>query len=146
MKEHDLLRAALGYAAQGLHVIPLKPRDKVPLTAHGGKDATTDPAQIRAWWTQWPDANIGIATGKVSGFWVLDLDGAYPDTWPPLGIEPTVKTARGVHYYFRCPEGTEIKNRAKIGGEQIDVRGDGGYVIAPPSIHPSGVRYEFILS
>ena len=82
--DNEFLNAALGYAAQGLYVFPIKPRGKTPLTNHGFKDASTDPEQIRAWWTRWPDANIGITTGKASGFWVLDLDGEYPADWPPI--------------------------------------------------------------
>src|SRR5262249_49968906 len=70
----ELLPAALGYAGRGWPVLPLKPSRKDPLTPHGVRDATTDPAQIRQWWTKWPDANVGIATGKHSGLVVLDVD------------------------------------------------------------------------
>ncbi len=138
------MNAALGYAAQGFYVFPIVSKGKKPLTTYGFSEASIDPAHIKAWWAQWPNANIGIATGKASGFWVLDIDGEYPSDWPPLEIKPTVRTARGVHFYFKYPDGQEIKCKIKMHGKDVDVRGDGGYVIAPPSIHPSGVRYEFI--
>src|SRR6516165_4849410 len=69
-----LLDAALNYAKLGWKVFPLVPGQKRPLTMHGSKDATSNPDQIRAWWTQNPDANIGVATGSVSGIVVLDVD------------------------------------------------------------------------
>ncbi len=61
------LAAALGYTRRGWRVFPCKPGGKTPLTPHGFQDATTDEATIRGWWEQWPDANIAIATGSVSG-------------------------------------------------------------------------------
>jgi hypothetical protein len=97
------------------------------------------------WWRKWPDANIGIPTGATNGFWVLDVDSEYPADWPPIGVKPTVKTARGVHFYFTYPEDQTIKNLTKIKGRDVDVRGEGGYVVAPPSIHPTGALYEFVL-
>ena len=137
------LSHALGYAGQGLHVFPLKPRSKAPLTKSGFKDASADKEKILHWWTQYPEANIGLATGSISGFWVLDVDGTYPPEFPSLP-KPTVKTMKGYHYYFRCPDATLIKNRTKLFGAAVDVRGDGGYIVAPPSIHPDGGVYEFV--
>src|ERR1700757_5358679 len=69
-----LLDAALGYAARGWAVFPTAPGAKRPLTAHGVKDATTDPVAILAWWSKWPDANVGIATGAASNLVVFDVD------------------------------------------------------------------------
>ena len=77
----DFLAAALEYAALGLRVFPCLPRDKRPAVAHGFKEATTDADQIRAWWTRWPDANIGIATGD-GLLWRMD--------GKPLGRGPRV--------------------------------------------------------
>jgi hypothetical protein len=142
--DNEFLNAALGYAAQGLYVFPIKPRGKTPLTNHGFKDASTDPEQVRAWWTQWPDANIGIATGKKSGLFVIDVDGDIPSDSIPLPDKPTVITAKGHHYYFEYLEGQDIRSRTKINGLPVDVRGEGGYIVAPPSIHPEGGRYEFV--
>ena len=148
----ELVQAALKLAAHGYAVFPCAPRGKQPITANGCKDATRDPEQIRAWWQRTPAANIGIATGKPSGIVVLDVDededkgisggeslklwegefGALPDTWQIL------TGGGGTHYLFRTDR--EVRNRAGM-LEGVDVRGDGGYIIAPPSIHPSGRAY-----
>jgi len=72
--ETSLLAAALEYAKHNVPVFPCKPRGKEPLTPHGFKDATTDPSRIREYWGRWPDANIGIPTGPVSGLFVVDCD------------------------------------------------------------------------
>ena len=147
--------AAIEYAKKGFAVFPLKYRDKVPLTRNGCKDATTDAAQIKAWWQKYPNANIGLATGSVSqNVFVIDLDidedrgidgyhsledwqrehGDFPETW-------TAITGRGgYHLYYRG--NGKIKNRAGI-IDGVDIRGNGGYVIAPPSIHKNGRRYEW---
>ena len=68
------LDAALDYARKGIPIFPANPLDKKPLTANGFKDATTDEAQIRAWWLKWPNAMLAAPTGSTSGFWVVDLD------------------------------------------------------------------------
>ena len=71
---NTLLNHALKYAAMGWHIHPLVPRQKVPITTHGVKDATTDEKQIRAWWKKWPDANIAVACGEKSRIYVVDVD------------------------------------------------------------------------
>jgi hypothetical protein len=161
----QLLRAALEYAEQGYQVIPLhtptgescscrKPDcesvGKHPRTAHGLKDASSDPAKIRQWWERWPDANVGIATGPESGIFILDVDGAQgeaslsdlakrgfilPDTY-------SVKTGRGSHLYFLWEEDADIRNSQSKLAPGLDIRGAGGYVAAPPSMHKSGRHYE----
>lgn len=156
MSEHpSMYDAAIEYAKKGFAVFPLKYRDKVPLTRNGCKDATTDAAQIKAWWQKYPNANIGLATGSVSqNVFVIDLDidedcgidgyhsledwqrehGDFPETW-------TAITGRGgYHLYYRG--NGKIKNRAGI-IDGVDIRGNGGYVVAPPSIHKNGRRYEW---
>ncbi len=147
---------ALSYARMGLAVFPIKPKSKHPLTAHGFNDASKDTQTIERWWDRWPSANIGIATGQVSGgLVVIDLDvdedrgidgrvtlrewearnGRLPgDTW--LAI-----TGRGGYHYFYKTKDL-VKNRAGL-YEGIDIRGDGGYIVAPPSIHPNGHCYEW---
>lgn len=144
--ENQFLSAALGYAAQGFYVLPLKPKSKIPLTPKGFKDASNDPEQIKQWWTRWPDANIGIATGEISGVIVIDLDDGrdLPEGWPVIDCECVVKTVKGYHLYFKYPDGHDIRSRSKIDGHDVDVRGNGGYIVAPPSIHPDGGRYEFV--
>jgi len=137
-----LLVAALQYAAHGWPIFPCRPRGKEPLTAHGFHDATTDLDQIAAWWAETPDANIGLATGAVSGVDVIDLDA--PDALPSelvhlVGRTPTVRTARGQHLF--CAHRDGVRCRTAV-WPHVDVRGDGGYVILPPSTHPSGAGYE----
>lgn len=151
----DLLHAALDYAFRDWPVLPCEPGGKRPLgrfVSHGVKDATTDIATIRQWWGIVPDANIGLATGFE--FDVLDVDDdagreALDYAMPmavrpeddPFIIGPTVATTRGVHVYMQM---TGFGNRAGL-LEHVDFRGRGGYVIAPPSVHPSGVLYTWML-
>lgn len=151
MNAPTLPQAALDYARRGWAVFPLKPRDKTPLTAHGVKDASADPARVKRWWTETPEANIGLACGP-SGLVVVDLD-VKPDadgrqTWASMGFHVTTATANtgggGVHLLFSAPTTSgSIGNSAGRLGPGVDVRANGGYIVAPPSIHPSGRRYEW---
>src|SRR6185369_7491526 len=108
-------------------------------------EATHDLAKVRAWWRRTPQANIGIATGEISGFWVLDVDGegaeaalaALEAQHGALPVTVQQVTGRGRHICFAWdPAGPEMRNRSKVGGADIDVRGNGGYIVAPPSVHP----------
>ena len=128
---------------------------KHPMTPRGLHDATLDESAIKRLWDENPNANVGIRTGAISGLWVLDCDG-------PEGIEaiealerehgplPATAVARtgggGRHYFFQLPTDCRIANTTKVGGLSIDVRGDGGYVVAPPSMHRSGAAYEWLVS
>lgn len=142
-----MLDHALAYVARGWAVFPLKPLAKVPLTKRGFKDASKEPATVRAWWAKWPNANIGIATGSVSGLVVLDVDtkGAVNGfdalkAFPALPETMQVDTpSGGRHYYFSLPDGLIVRNSAGKLGPGLDVRGEGGYVAAPPSATPAGV-------
>jgi len=133
------MRKALEYAVGGWPVFPCAPGGKEPLTKHGHLDATTDRSRITAWWNRWPHANIGIPTGKHSGILALDVD-------QPTGLDvlraehgqlPATRThstgSGGMHYLFAYPAGVEIRNSAGKLAEGLDVRGEGGYIIAPPS-------------
>ena len=140
--------AAQRYAALPWRVFPCK-RDKSPLTRHGFHDATTDSYQIEAWWTEHPEASIGVACDK-SGFFVLDVDPRHAgdaelaelfDTHGPL--PRTVESAtggNGQHFFFKLPEGCTLKGKL---GQGLDVKGN-GYVILPPSSHPSGGTYRWV--
>lgn len=134
--------AALHYATLGWCVFPCS--GKEPLTAHGVKDASSDEATIRAWWSRWPDANVAVACGA-SGLVVVDIDdGAVGEAeLAKLGELPETLTAEtgsgGRHLYFRRPDGEKWGNTSRR-VPHLDTRGDGGYVIAPPSIHPETRR------
>jgi hypothetical protein len=144
-----LHRAALGLAKRGLPVFPCKPRAKVPATRRGLFEATTDLAIIDSWWRRCPEQNIGLATGGRARLAVIDIDG---DSGEATVVElerahgklpSTVQviTGKGRHLYFRAA-GKFPSTVARL-GKGIDTRGEGGYVIAAPSVHPSGKRYEW---
>src|SRR4051794_22242650 len=148
--------AALKIAGKGKPVFPCKP-DKAPyyeknVLEHGCLDATTDPRKITAWWNKWPDANIGIPTGKASGLLIVDLDTYKPgamtvaefeEKYGSISHTATVRTGSGgLQYYFLYPEGGKIPNSAGTLGSHMDVRGEGGYTLAPPSVTTG--RYEWI--
>lgn len=151
--ENPLVVAAIGYAKRGWHVLPCKARDKQPATPHGYKDATDARGSLVRCWKQAPRANVGIATGKVSGIVVLDVDprnggvnslSELERQHGPLPKTATVDTGGdGQHYYFALPPGAQAEGFVLAKG--LDVKGDGGYVIAPPSIHPSGSPYKWRL-
>lgn len=151
----DTLTQVLTYEKMGLSIIPLRPKDKhpngdlLPTNTLGRPEwksfqtTRADSDQILSWWVDEPAGNIGIVTGSVSGAVVLDIDsdegqknvderGGIPNT-------PLASTANGLHIYLAHP-GFEVANFArKLPG--LDFRGDGGYVVAPPSVHPSGKSY-----
>jgi hypothetical protein len=140
------LEAALEYYEMGLSVIPLK-KDKRPLISwlpYQQKRASTD--EIREWWNKYPQANVGIVTGAISDIIVLDCDSQEAiDSFRSRykGLTPVAKTPRGMHFYFKYEEG--IRNTVKIGNLDMDLRGEGGYVVAPPSINGDGKKYTWHL-
>lgn len=155
--ENRMMQAALGYASDaGWPVFPCRPSNKGPLTPNGFKDATTDEEQIREWWTQWPDAMIGVPMGPKTGVFVIDLDvrddgrdgrrelERLEGEYSPLPKCPEVVTpSGGVHLYFAFDHdrpATTSRGRLPVG---VDVRGYGGYVIVPPSARPDGERYAW---
>ena len=143
--------AALDLASRGLAVLPCQPRGKEPACSNGLLSATTDVARIARWWESIPDLNIGIATGAVSGVFVLDIDGAEGEQSLreleqckgslPRTVEAV--TGKGRHCYFCIGEHGPVRNSVSQLAPGLDVRGDGGYVIAPPSTHPSGREYAW---
>jgi hypothetical protein len=139
-----MLATALKLAERGLAVFPCHPQDKRPACKHGCLDATVDADTIRLCWQAEPAFNIGVATGAVSKIFVVDVDGDDAALRQLGDLPPTVSvtTARGKHYYFKYPNVTVRNSAGKI-APGIDVRGDGGYVLAPPSVHPTGARYRW---
>lgn len=148
-------QAAVEYINMGLAVFPVVYKGKTPLTKNGCKDATTDAAVVKGWWQKWPNANIGIATGaKSNGLLVIDLDvddNRGIDGYQTLRdwekkhghLPETIQSITGGGGYHLLYRGAQrVGNRAKV-LEGIDVRGEGGYIIAPPSIHPNGMSYEW---
>ena len=168
-KPPTLLEAALAYARRGWPVFPLHHPDahrgcscvdaqacrspgKHPRTRKGLKDATTDERQIRHWWERYPLANVGLAMGRKSGLVAIDVD---PRSGGDVsiseliethgGLPPTLEAVTGgggTHILFAHP-GVTFKNSSSVLGEGLDVKTDGGYVVAAPSLHVSGKRYEW---
>ena len=156
---------ALAFAERGWSVLPLhrmeadscscgqspcKSPGKHPRLAHGLRDASRDPADLRIWWNRWPESNVGVCTGSASGFWVLDIDprNGGDDSLADLILEhgelPETLIAHtgggGRHFFFRIPpDGVRCGKLA----DGIDIKGDGGYVVAPPSNHASGGVYRW---
>lgn len=153
MNDPDLLQAALGYASKGLPVFPCNPDNKQPLTKHGFKDACTDAGAVRQWWAKWPNAMIGMPTGNRSGVWVLDIDDPDAAAAATAKLPRTRKaeTGKGFHLYWQHSPNAEVRNtqrKPKHGWPLpalpgAEVRGEGGYVILPPSRHPSGRFYTW---
>lgn len=163
----DMAAAAAWYARAGYAVIPLHTPHaggcscghpecpspgKHPRTTHGCKDATSDAATVAEWWTRWPEANIGIATGPEHNLLVIDLDprNGGPSTYGELidmlgGSADWPRTCEvmtgggGRHLYFRYNAPGPVPSTL---AEGIDVKYAGGYVLAPPSLHVSGNRYD----
>jgi hypothetical protein len=141
--QSKLLKCALRYGDLDISVFPLQ--GKTPLTPNGFKDSTTDRSRIHAWWNRYPSANIGIATGSRSRLAVVDRDADNPEVakiWDSLPPTVEVATSRGRHRYYRIPEGVGVRSRVLAPG--LDLKADGGYVVAAGSLHPSGARYEFV--
>jgi hypothetical protein len=143
-------QAALDYVARGWTVLPVRPRDKRPLIPwQTYQTSRPTPEEVRAWFARWPDANVAIVTGAISGLVVLDVDPAHGgeaslarlerEHGPlPITVE-AVSGGGGRHLYFAHP-GVEVRNRVGL-APGIDLRGDGGLIVAPPSVHPCGRSY-----
>lgn len=165
----SMLEHALHYASQGWAVLPLhsiedghctcgnpdcNSQGKHPLISGGSRSATTNSSIIEGWWHYHPNANIGIATGSASGLIVVDIDhgpgkngyqniAALEAEHGALPYDTCVRTgSQGLHIYLSL-EGQLIPNSASKLAAHVDVRGEGGYVVAPPSLHLSGKTYEW---
>ena len=168
MNQNNNLLSAKALSRLGFYVVPLhtphkegcscanptcRSPGKHPRPMHGLNDASLDERQIEAWWSTWPDANVGIATGARSKLVVVDIDprnggasslraleqhyGALP------GTAQSLTGGGGRHLFFQHP-GFPVANSAGQLGDGIDLKGDQGLIVAPPSLHASGVRYEWL--
>lgn len=130
----------------GLSVIPLRPRGKEPLIKwEEFQRRLASEEEIKTWFQKWPEANIGIVTGAISNVVVVDLDGEEGiKEAERLGLSSTVisLTGNGKHLWYRHPDGN-VPNAVKL-YTGIDIRGEGGYIVAPPSVSPNGKRYRFL--
>lgn len=144
----QMLDHALAYAAKGYYIFPCKPNSKEPLTPHGHKDATTDEETIRQWWTKWPESNIGLSL-EPSGLMVVDLDRhpGQPDGLKalnelrqnrPIPGPVSYTGGDGLHCILKKPA-AQVKGKPLPG---VDVKTK-GYIILPPSLHPSGKTYQW---
>jgi hypothetical protein len=144
-----MLEAALDLAALGFCVFPCLPQSKEPATKRGFYDATTNPATLRRWFGSPAQYNVGIRAGLASGVWILDIDGpegeaglrALQDEHGALPATRQSQSARGLHWWWRTV--SPVQCSAGRVAPHIDVRGDNGYVIAPPSVHPTGRIYRW---
>jgi hypothetical protein len=160
----SMLSAAMTYSSRGWRVFPadssgLKKSHKSAEHSNGAAwGKTVDPTEIKNDFQKWPGANIGIATGAESSIFVVEADtpkghdvngiaslqeleesyGKLPDTL--MAVSPS----GSLHYYFRWPSGVAVKNSASKIGPGIDVRGEGGMVIAPPSVRPGKGSYRWL--
>lgn len=154
----DTYTNALEYAQRGFAVFPLIQRTKIPAkNTQGLKDASKLVSDIQEMWGDKKLLNIAIATGEVSDIFVVDLDGKegidnFNAKSEEMGGVPntlTVKTGKGFHLYFRYPgpdengEILDLRNSTSKIADKVDVRANGGYVVAPPSIHPDGSTYTW---
>jgi hypothetical protein len=146
-----LIDSALNLARRGKPVFPVDRLSKKPLVAWKPyQDRIPTRQEVRNWWTEWPDANIGMATGRLSGLMVVDCDSEeavkrFTESYPEGRRTLQAQTGRegGKHFYF-CFEERITNDAGKLLGPGIDIRGQGGFVIVPPSIHANGKAYQWI--
>jgi hypothetical protein len=145
-------RAALDYLRRGWSVVPVRPREKRPLVSwQDYQQRPPDEARVCEWFERWPDANVGIVTGAVSGLVVVDVDPKHGGSESLAALErehgplpvtvEAVSGSGGRHLYFAHPGGP-VRNRVAL-APGIDLRADGGMIVAPPSVHPTGRRYAW---
>jgi hypothetical protein len=140
--------AMIAFAERGWSVLPLVTRGKVPLLDHGVRETSSRLEWARIWAARWPSCNFGVATGRASGAWVLDVDGAAGETslealeaeHGALPATTTVRTGRGRHLYWAL---AEIRSRIRF-RPGLDTRAADSYVVGPCSVHETGSIYELV--
>lgn len=153
MVPNDISSYAHQYRKLGLSVIPVKSRDKTPLLSSWlpyQEELPTD-QEINQWFEKWPSCNVGIITGRISGLVAIDIDSdqgeeALKKLLGDIPKTPLSKTPKGMHLFFKHPgNGIHLNNFArKLDG--LDFRGDGGFVVCPPSVGANGNKYHWINS
>ncbi|UCE07575.1 MAG: bifunctional DNA primase/polymerase, partial [bacterium] len=147
MEINTFYNAAFTYRAMGYPVFPCAPESKIPLVEWTEfQYSLPDEETLFNWWKEWPYANIAVVTGWFSRIVVVDVDGPRGqkiiESWGIPPGTPCVSTCDGKHYYFSYPD---YRVPTYINGSiQIDIKSDGAYVMAPPSIHPDGVLYDWL--
>lgn len=150
LETHNFFDIAMFYTKHNIKVFPVKRQDKKPLCANGFKSATADKVVLQEWNNKFPNCNVGIPTGHINNIFVVDIDGE--QGFKSLNCleliygkldAPTVITGKGKHLYFKMPENVELKCSTNKIADHIDIRANGGYVVAPPSIHENGHRYTW---
>jgi hypothetical protein len=150
--EDSVEGAALQYLGWGWGIVPIESRGKRPLVRWEELQRRLPlRGDVREWFRRWPNANLGIVTGKISGIAVIDVDprhggaealAALEREYAPLPPTVAVSTGGGGrHLYFACP-GEPLRSRVAL-APGVDLRAEGGLVVAPPSIHASGGRYRW---
>jgi Bifunctional DNA primase/polymerase, N-terminal/Primase C terminal 1 (PriCT-1) len=154
MDSDTLIKEAIdGYTARGWSIIPIRTGDKRPLVRwEEFQYRRASVEQVRAWFSDWPEAGVGIVTGSLSGLVVLDIDFRHDGETSLERLQqqharlPATLECRsgggGRHLYFAHPGGL-VRNQVGL-APGVDLRGDGGYVVAPPSLHASGRRYAWV--
>jgi hypothetical protein len=153
MDSHVLVNEAIDdYTARGWSIIPIRTRDKRPLVRwEEFQHRRPTVEEVHAWFSGWPEAGIGVVTGTVSSLIVLDIDSRHGGDVSLERLEqqhnrlPVTLECRsgggGRHFYYAHP-GALVRNKVGL-APGVDLRGDGGYVVAPPSLHTSGLRYAW---
>lgn len=138
----NILQAALDYQSKGFSIIPVGPDKKPLINWKEYQSRIASPAEIEGWYEKYPAMNIAIATGKISGIVVVDIEnGGNKDGYPPT---VTAKSGGGgIHLLYKHPD-YEVPNGARI-KELTDIRGDGGYILVAPSVSDKG-KYEWVIS
>lgn len=153
----DALEWALRYVGMGWRVIPIAPRSKQPALKAWTESAADNPELVRNWWTGlYRNHGVGVVTGHQSGVWVLDVDPAHGGDQTlaalvaangPIPFTYTVHTGGGgMHLYFCNPPGLRVVTGRGRLGPGLDVRGEGGQVVAPPTVHATGNPYRWGVS
>lgn len=148
---NETFEAALAYSRRGFSVIPVKPWDKKPFISWKEfENRRATDGEIRQWWQKWPSAMVAIVTGEISGLFVVDCDTAegfeeIQKLLPDSLLTPLARTPRGGwHLFFQFPEGLRGHSGTKAALlPGVDIRGNGGYVIAAPSVNGKGRRYAW---